>query len=329
MRLALASVFCLLAAPALAQGEGAPWAAEPDSIHTEGGVLHGTLVVPDREGSVPVVLIVAGSGPTDRDGNQAGAGANTLLQLAEALAQQGVASLRFDKRGMYESESADIDMATRPFDRLARDVVEWTDRLQADPRFSTVTIAGHSEGALFALIAARQAGADAVVSIAGVGAPAHVTLRRQLTDPRAVPPAQHDVARAALDSLALGRSPGALTGLLAGLFSPTIQPYLINWFAYDPAAEASAYPGPLLIVQGTTDFQVEVADAEALAAARPDARLVVVEGMNHMLKHDTADRLVQMTTTYVDPSHPVDPALVEAVSTFVLGVEPLTIVPAE
>ena len=326
MRLALVLFAALVASASHAQD----WTESPDSLAGASGRLYGTLTVPAVEGPMPVALIIAGSGPTDRDGNQGGRGAATLRRLAHALAEAGVATLRTDKRGVGASADAASALTDGTYAGFVEDAADWIDRLQADPRFSTVSVVGHSEGSLFALAAARARRADAVVSLAGGGVPITTTLRRQLSDPVRMPlPALRDEALAVLDGIEEGDPPTEVSPTLAGILPPTMYPLMMEWAAWDPAAEAAAYDGPLLVVQGTTDRQVDVADAETLAAAQPSAQLMVIDGMNHVLVQDSGTLMEQFGGSYFDPERPLDPTLVREVTAFLLSVEPRAVAPVE
>jgi fermentation-respiration switch protein FrsA (DUF1100 family) len=91
-----------------------------------------------------------------------------------------------------------------------------------------------------------------------------------------------------------------------------VQPYLISWMKYDPATElARLEAAPALVAHGTTDVQVPISDAQRLAAARPSARLFVIQGMNHVLKAADASNAAQQEA-YTNPSLPVVPELVAA-----------------
>ena len=293
--------------------------ADSVSLATPTGVLHGTLLTPQASVErVPVVLLHAGSGPTDRDGNSpllAGAN-NSLKLLAEALATLGIASLRFDKRGIAASRAAGAREEDLRFDTLIEDAVAWIQMLRSDPRFSTITVVGHSEGSLIGMVAARRGEADAFVSIAGSGRLAQDVIREQLG--QQLSPTMMAGAGRGLDALAAGRFADSTPPGLESLFRRSVQPYLMSWFRYDPAKEIAALSVPVLIVQGTTDLQVSVADARLLAAAAPNAKLLLVDGMNHVLKLASGDRTAQMRS-YGDPSLPVAPLLIAAIADLVRG----------
>ena len=281
--------------------------------------LHGTLLLPDGEARVPGVVIVAGSGPTDRDGNSrvgaTGLHNDSLKLLATSLAARGIASLRFDKRAIGASHVTGLDEATLRFGTYVADAKAWTALLAAEPRIDRVVLLGHSEGALVATLAAQGTAVAGVVTVAGAGEPAAVLLRRQFHS-GAMPAPLIAEADATLDSLAAGKPVAVPPPALLALFRPSVQPYLMSWLPLDPAKELAKVKVPVLIVQGTTDIQVAESDARLLAAARPDARLVLVDGMNHVLKVAPADRAANIAT-YNDPSLPLAPGLVDAIADFV------------
>ena len=281
-----------------------------------GGVLHGTLSMPDGQGKVPVVLLHAGSGPTDRNGNSAMLPGqnNALRMLAHALARNGIATLRYDKRGIGASASAGRREADLRLDDYVDDATAWLRQLRADPRFTNVLMAGHSEGALIAMVACQKAQLDGCVLIAGAGNALDDILRVQLK-PR-LPPELYAQNERILLALKRGEQVSDVPPALLALYRPSVQPYLISSVKVDPRAAVGALRMPLLILQGATDLQVSVADAQALSAAAPAARLVIVPGMNHVLKMVSGD-LAQQMPSYGDPALPLAPALVDAVTAFV------------
>lgn len=285
-------------------------------LDTGSGVLHGTLLVPDGAAKLPAVLIVPGSGPTDRDGNfpQMGGINNSLKLLAEGLAKQGIASLRFDKRGIAASMAAAPAEKDLRIEHYADDAAGWIRRLRADPRFTRVVLAGHSEGALIGMLAAQRAPVDAYVSLAGIGRPFDVVLREQLK--AQLPAPLFAESERVMGELLAGRTTTLDAPALVTLFRPSVQPYLISTMRYKPAELITQVRAPVLLVQGTVDIQVRVDDARLLQAARPDAKLVIVEDMNHVFKLVGKDKSLQMQS-YSRPDLPVAPRLVEAVAEFV------------
>jgi len=309
MRLAVWGLCLALAAGAAAAGER--------EVVVGDGKLHGTLTLPDGKGPFATVLMIAGSGPTDRDGNSTVPGVKpaTLKLIAEGLAKAGIASLRFDKRGIAASAAAMIAESDLRFTTYVDDALAWAAFLKQQPGVGCIYILGHSEGALIGALAAAKIRVCGLISIAGAGFPAGDTLRRQFRD-RHTPEAMMQTIDAVIARLEKGEPVADAPAALSALFRPSVQPYLISWFAVDPAKAAAAVPAPVLILQGNTDVQVSVADAERLAKANPDAKLVVLDGVNHVLKAAPADMAANLAT-YADPALPMAPAVLPAIIDFV------------
>jgi len=302
---------------ALLIAAGASAATEqPALLDTPTGQLSGTLMLPDgTKGKLPVAVLIAGSGPTDRDGNSPLlVGKNDSLKMvAQALADAGVASLRYDKRGVAASKAAGPKEEDLRFDMYVDDAAAWAAKLAADPRFSSVTLIGHSEGSLIGMIAAQRGKAVGYVSLAGIGQPAGGVLRQQLAGK--LPPALAARNEQLLSALEEGKTAVDVPPELNMLYRPSVQPYMISWLRWSPAVEIAKLKVPCLILQGDTDIQVHLADAEALAAANKRCSLGIVPGMNHVLKDVVADPKQQFAS-YSNPDLPLDKALVEALKKF-------------
>ena len=296
---------------------GAVFASEPLTLDTGSGLLHGTLELPASKPPFAIALIIAGSGPTDRDGNSAVIkGKNDSLKLlAQALAARGIGSLRYDKRAIAESQPAAVKEADLRFDTFVDDAVKWGEFLRKDGRCRSLAIIGHSEGSLIGMISAQRLLANGFVSIAGPGVPGGQKLLEQLRA-RKLPPDLAKQTESIVKSLEEGHTVEPTPPALAALFRPSVQPYLISWFKYDPAREIAKLRMPVLILQGTTDVQVSVKDAQALAAANPGAKLVLIDGMNHVLKEVPADHEKQLAS-YGDAALPVVPKLVDEIANLI------------
>jgi pimeloyl-ACP methyl ester carboxylesterase len=310
-----AIVIALLASSALAQQPSAP----PPSIDAiaPDTSIHSTLLLPkDTTHSMPVVLLISGSGPTDRDGNSPllPGKNNSLKMLAEGLAMNGIASLRYDKRGVGESARAVTSEADLRFETNIDDAAAFCEQLRADKRFSSVVIAGHSEGSLIGMVAAKKCNASGFISIAGAGRPAADILHIQLAGK--LPPELATQSDAILKDLEAGKTTEKPPAELFALYRPSVQPYMISWFRYDPAKSIAELSVPVLIIQGTTDIQVSVDDAKRLAAANPHAKLLIVEGMNHVLKSVSSDKTKQ-AASYGDPTLMLAPDLLMNIVDFV------------
>jgi len=282
------------------------------------GDLAGTLV--DAGKGSPVVLIIPGSGPTDRDGNNPlGVKAAPYRLLAEALAAKGVSTLRADKRGMFGSKAAIADANDVRIADYATDAHQWVDALRKRTGAKCVWLLGHSEGAIVALAAGQQPqGVCGLILVAGPGRKLGAILREQLQANPANGPLLPQ-AMAALDSLEAGKTVDttAMPAALMPLFNAKVQPFLIDLLAQDPAKLAAATRLPMLIVRGGKDIQVAAADLDALDAARPDAVVLSPPNMNHVLKDVAGDERASNLATYADPDLPVDPILVDAIAEFV------------
>lgn len=277
--------------------------------------LHGTLLAPSGA-TQAVAVIIPGSGPTDRNGdNPLGVHAGTYRLLAEGLAERGVATLRFDKRGLGGSAGAMTAEDDLRFSTYVKDARAWAGEAGRATGRPCAWLVGHSEGALIALeaVKADDGGVCGLVLLSGAGRPAGVVLREQLAN---APEAVRAVALAALAELEAGRTVATPPGLEA-LFRPSVQPYLISWLPLDPAQLIAAYDGPVMIGQGSTDLQTNLSDARAMADAQPKARLTVWEGVNHVLKVAPADRAANLAT-YADPSLPLAAGVVDDVASFIL-----------
>jgi pimeloyl-ACP methyl ester carboxylesterase len=282
------------------------------------GPLEGTLL--DAGAKAPVVLIIPGSGPTDRDGNNPlGITAAPYRLLAEALGQKGISTVRIDKRGMFGSKAAIPDANKVTIGDYAADTHAWVKAIRDRTGAKCVWVLGHSEGGLVALESAQSPqGICGIILVSAAGRKLGDVLREQLRANPANAPLLSD-ALAAIDSLEAGKTVdvSAMHPALQKLFAPQVQPFLMNEMAMDPAKLAGSTKVPVLILQGGRDLQVSEADAKALAAAQPKAKLVLIPAMNHVLKDVASDDRAANAATYADPSFPVDSTLVDAIAGFV------------
>lgn len=282
-------------------------------LDTGTGTLEGSLLVPDVDKGMPAALIIAGSGPTDRDGNNPAMQNNSLKMLAVELAKNGIASLRYDKRGIGKSRQAGLVEKDLRFEHYISDAEDWVRLLKKDKRFSQLSIIGHSEGSLIGMIASRNKNVDKFISIAGTGRPADELIREQL---KAQPAMVLEQSEPILDKLVKGETVTDVPPMLNALFRPSVQPYLISWFKYDPKIEIAKLSKPILVVQGSTDIQVAEKDAEMLAKANPGAEKRIINGMNHIFKEAKAD-WQENIKTYNQPDLPIKQELVKVIVDFI------------
>jgi pimeloyl-ACP methyl ester carboxylesterase len=283
-------------------------------LETSTGNIYGTLTIPRHIFNSPLVIIIADSGPIDRDCNSPlGIQTNAYKMLAESLAKNGIATLRFDKRGVGKSKSAVKSEIELKFETYVNDVIAWVSFLKPDPRISKVILLGHGEGSLIGMIAADQAKTAAFISIAGFGRPADKILQEQLKN---LTPAMLNESNNILDSLKAGKTVSDVNPNLFGYYRPSIQPYLISWMKYDPVKVISKLKLPVLIIQGDADLQVTAEDVIMLSKSKPNATLLFLNDMNHVLKVSEADKQKNLAT-YTNPALPLKSGLVDVIVSFV------------
>ena len=288
-------------------------------LNTKEGQIKGKMLLPGGVKTCPVVLIIAGSGPTDMDGNSAIGNLrnNSLKFLAEGLAANGIASLRFDKRGIGTSASAGKEESKLRFEDYVNDVTGWIDYLAKEKRFTTITVAGHSEGALIGMLACQnRPKVKGYISVAGAGRPAYEIIEAQVAAQQNPEAVRKEVA-SINESLKNGKEVSDVPAYLQSLYRASVQPYMISWFKYNPRTVIASVKVPVLIVQGKNDIQVSVEDAELLKKGCPAAELLLIDKMNHVLKDCESKAVQQQMLTYGNPSLPVNSTLIASVSTFV------------
>ncbi len=289
--------------------------SEAVELKTDTGTLYGTLDLPPTSGPWPVVLIHPGSGPTDRDGNSVLTGNDSLKQLGHALAGKGIACLRIDKRGVGKSAKALAKESDVRIETYAADVVGWVKFLRADKRFTKVGYIGHSEGSLIGSVAGQTEKLDAFVSLCGPGRRLSDVIREQLKPKLTGELAEKN--EAILRALEAGKTVADVPALLMVLYRPSVQPFLISAFKYDPSELVGKLSCPVLVARGTADIQIKAADADRLAKSKQGVQTLTVESMTHVLKlvKDPKDNKEQMKT-YSDPSPPIAPELVDGIAKF-------------
>lgn len=284
-------------------------------LKTSEGDLEGSLLLPVQKNPVPVVLIISGSGPTDRNGNNSEMENNSLKLLAQEFQKNGIASFRFDKRGIGQSATMHSDESEMRPETYIDDVKSWINLLAKDKRFSKIIVAGHSEGSLFGMVASQgNAQVQDYISIAGAGKPIDEILKEQFSK---TPDNIKTIIYGMLDKLKKGDTLTNVPPIFYAIFRPSIQPYMIAWMKYNPQTELKKLKVPILITNGTTDIQVKEEDARLLAKAQPKARLEIIKNMNHVLKDcDTTDKEIQIKT-YNDPELPLNKEFAKIIVDFV------------
>ena len=275
--------------------------------------LSGTLLMPSKvKGDLCLAIIIAGSGPTDRDGNNMMMKNNSLKDLAEGLSKNKIASYRYDKRAVGKSLRASIKEENLRFEDYINDVKALIKYFKNDSRFSSIVLIGHSEGSLIGMVAAQNTDVDKYISIAGVGRTADLILKDQLRE-------QYGIKNISpiIDSLKLGYMVANL-GKFKSIFRPSVQPYMISWFKYNPQVEIQKLSCPTLILQGDNDIQVKVSEAELLYKSKSSAEYKIISGMNHVLKIIKGDFNANLKS-YYNSDISTSKVLIKVISKFILN----------
>jgi len=299
---------CLVAVLLLSSNSWAQSADDTVHVSVAAGKLGGMLMLPDNFKKGPVALIIQGSGPTDKDGNSAMLGGknNSLKMVAESLADLGIASLRFDKRGMGMSADAATAEKDLVFDDFISDAMAWLDFLQADKRFKKFIVIGHSQGSLIGMRLSVAREVDAFVSLAGPSLSIDATLKEQLRSNPMNPDSILEQADDIMAKIKAGETVENIPSYFQSLFRASIQPFMTSWMKYDPLDEINKLDMPVLVVNGSTDLQVTIQDAQRLQISNEQSEILIIKGMNHVLKESSANQAENMAT-YSNPDLPLHP----------------------
>lgn len=276
-------------------------------------LLKGALYTPlNQSNKTNLVILIAGSGPTDRDGNQKGMSNNSLKKLSEELAKKENAVFSYDKRIFAQMAAGTLNEASLSFDDFIKDAKEVIAYFKNQKKYNKIIIAGHSEGALIGMVAANG-NADAYISLAGAGRPIDEVLLEQIG--KQAPFLKEEVQKN-LEILKSGKTFENKNQMLAALFRESVQPYMISWIKYNPQNEIKKIQIPVLIINGDKDLQVTVADAEALKQAKPEAKLEIITNMNHVFKEIKGGE-AENQAAYTNPDLPVTEGLTTAINLFI------------
>lgn len=278
-------------------------------------LIDGTLTIPENIENPPLVILIQGSGPTDRDGNQMMMKNDASKKIAHQLAENGIASYRFDKR-IFKMNKFKIKEADLRFEDFVTDVNSILEYFKADKKFDKIILAGHSEGSLIGMLAAQQ-GADAFISLAGPGRSIDKIVVEQLAKQSEE---LSENARQAFDELGKTGSTTNYSPYLESIFRPSVQPYIRSWMKYDPALEIAKLEVPILIINGSFDLQVDSTDAEILNAAAPNSKMVILKNMNHIFREIKGENL-ENTKAYNEPNRPLHPELIPVLTDFIKSVK--------
>ena len=273
--------------------------------------IDGTLLIPNNSEKPNLVIIIGGSGPTDRNGNQNFMRNNSLKKLAEGLSNNNIATYRYDKRIVKQLKHGNIDKNIM-FDDFVTDAGSVIDYFKKTHSFNKIYVLGHSQGSLVGMLAAKNK-ADGFISIAGVAQPIDSIVIEQIE--KTYPVFTNDAKRI-FTTLRTGKKTDDYPKELAAIFNKDIQPFMINWMQYNPVDEIKKLKLPILIIAGTSDLQVEVKEANLLKEAVPSASLKIIDKMNHVMVPIQGDNL-ENSKSYDEPLRKLSPELIEDITEFV------------
>lgn len=288
-------------------------------IECDWGAIYATLATPD-DGVQPqtAIVIVAGSGPTDRNGNSAaGMRPASYKMLSDELCRAGYAVLRYDKRAIGRSVYPAEKIADLTFDDYVDDAAACVDFLRGEG-YAKVAAAGHSEGSLIVLCLAGLRPLDGAVLLSGAGYGIDIILGRQIAAQLiSVDIGLMAQATIILGKLAAGKYVDDVPQALQPLMGRHVQPFIISQIRHDPVEEIRRLDLPILLVAGGRDIQITVDNAERLHAAAPASQLVVLPDMTHVLKDcDSTDMIAQLSGVYTDSTLPLSVGLSQAIADF-------------
>ncbi len=275
--------------------------------------IHTVLTKPVSANASKLAILIAGSGPTDLNGNRPNMKNNSLLYLSNSIVDSGIATVRFNKRGIAKSTGQGFNESELNIEQYANDVTSIINHFK-QIGFKEIYVIGHSEGSLISLISLQNTKVQGFVSLAGAGNSADVLLKEQLK-PK-LPPAFFNQAEVIIDSLKNGEIVSNTPPQLNFLLRQSVQPYLISWFKYSPIDLIKTIDCPSLIINGDKDIQTDVKEAEILHAAASNSQLTIINNMNHVLKPVTGD-MQENIATYTNPDLQISDELVKNIVEFI------------
>jgi uncharacterized protein len=303
----------LIGALAILGLSGLAVTAAADETKIRVGFIDAVLTVPPDVERPPVVLLIAGSGSTDHDGNGPQAKPATLKKLSEQLVARKIATLRYDKRGAGGWKPEYGRPEDFRFPQFVDDATALVNYLRGSRKFSRVVLAGHSEGGLVAILTARRVPVDRLVLLVTAARRQGDLVKAQLE--KKLPPDRLEPIVKAIDAIMAGQIVDPPPQGLA--IAPSMQPGIASAFAEDPIAPLKLIDPPILIVGGGRDLQMARLDFAALSAASPVAKTLWLPEMNHVLVDVTDD--ADNMAAYNQSERPLDSVLVDSVAAFILA----------
>ena len=273
--------------------------------------VDGTLLLPNSVTSKNLAILIGGSGPIDRNGNQNFQKSYALKKLAEGLTKNGIATYRYDKRTAKQVRTGIIDKNTS-FDHFVEDAISVIDYFKNSPNFEKIYVIGHSQGSLVGMIAA-QGRADGFISLAGAGQSIDEVITYQVEKTANI---YLEDTKRIFSILKTGETTTDFPIALASIFNLQVQPFMISWMKYKPTEEIKKLEIPVLILNGTKDLQVTEEEANMLKEAYPEAELKIIENMNHVLFIIEGDDL-ENAKSYNESYRSISEELINSIVTFI------------
>ena len=272
--------------------------------------INGTLLKPNTT-TTTLAIIIGGSGPTDKDGNQNFQKTNNIKKLATYLANQNIATFRYDKRIVKQIRNKTVANNIM-FDDFVADASAVIAYFKSKNNYKHIYIIGHDQGSLIGMLAAKDA-ADGFISIAGSALSIDQLITEQVE--KTAPQFTADTKRI-FKLLKSGKTTTDYPVALSSIFNIETQRFIMNWMQYNPTDILSTLEIPILIINGTKDLQVSEAEAKLLHDAAPKSELKIIPNMNHVLVTISGGDL-ENSKSYNESQRPLSQDLLNSITTFI------------
>jgi len=273
--------------------------------------INGTLLTSIDANKPDLAILIAGYGPTDRDGNQNFLKTNNIKKLAIGLTKNGIATFRYDKRIVKQIRQNNVDK-NLSFDDFVADAIDVLDYFKNLNQYNKIYIVGHDQGSLIGMLAAKDK-ADGFISIAGAGQTIDSVIIEQIE--KTAPQFTADTKRI-FNILKSGKTTTDYPVALSSIFNIETQRFFMSWMKHNPVDIISTLNIPTLIINGTKDLQVSEAEALLLKEAAKDASIQIIKNMNHVMVTIAGDDL-ENSKSYNESQRPLADGLLEKIISFI------------
>lgn len=273
--------------------------------------INGTLLTSIDANKPDLAILIAGYGPTDRDGNQNFLKTNNIKKLAIGLTKNGIATFRYDKRIVKQIRQNNVDK-NLSFDDFVADAIDVLDYFKNLNQYNKIYIVGHDQGSLIGMLAAKDK-ADGFISIAGAGQTIDSVIIEQIE--KTAPQFTADTKRI-FNILKSGKTTTDYPVALSSIFNIETQRFFMSWMKHNPVDIISTLNVPALIINGTKDLQVSEAEALVLKEAAKDASIQIIKNMNHVMVTIAGDDL-ENSKSYNESQRPLADGLLEKIISFI------------